>query len=158
MKMEIVRVGELNLDVYLNLAQSYEGEFSGVTGKQPDARGLFALDTSLGDCAMGFLLVVAGAPVGLAAVLVKPENRYEVSEFYIVPSFRMQAWGMRFAHNLWRMFPGLWEVKQIQGAEDASIFWRRAISEFTQGDFVEDAYQDPYWGLVTRQQFDGRAR
>ncbi|MBM9537815.1 GNAT family N-acetyltransferase [Desulfobulbus alkaliphilus] len=155
--MEIVRVGELYLDVYLNLAQSYEGEFSGITGKKPDTKGLFALDTPLGDCVVGFLLILAGTPAGLAAVVVKPGSRFEVAEFYIVPSFRKQAWGMRFAHNLWQMFPGQWEVKQIQGAEYASKFWCRAIREFTQGDFVEDKYQDPYWGLVTRQQFVGRA-
>ncbi len=153
MEMAIVPVGELNREVYLNLAQSYEGEFSGITGKKPDARGMFALDTPLGDCAMGFLLLVGETPAGLAAVGVKPGNRFEVAEFYIVPCFRNQAWGMRFAHTLWRMFPGQWEVKQIRGAEYASKFWRRAISEFAESDFMEDQYQDPYWGLVTRQQF-----
>lgn len=152
--MEIVRVGEHNLDVYLNLAQSYEGEFSGITGKKPDAKGVFALDTPpLGDCSVGFLLIMAGTPAGLAAVVVKPESRFEMGEFYIVPCFRRQAWGMRFVHSLWRMLPGQWEVKQIRGAEYASEFWRRVIGEFTQGVFVEDKYEDPYWGLVTRQQF-----
>ncbi|MBK1643005.1 hypothetical protein CKO12_14250, partial [Chromatium okenii] len=34
--MEIISVGEHNLNVYLNLAQSYEGEFSGITRKKPN--------------------------------------------------------------------------------------------------------------------------
>lgn len=151
--MEIVRVSEQNLEVYLNLTQNYEAEFSNITGKKPDVKGLFKLDTRLSDCTMGFLLIMAGTPAGLAAVLIKPEGRFEVGEFYIVPCFRRQALGMRFAHGLWRMLPGWWEVKQIRGAEYASKFWRRVIDEFTQGVFVEDNYEDPYWGLVTRQQF-----
>ncbi len=151
--MNIVRVDEKNMTVYLNLAQAYEGEFSGITGKKPDGSGLFALDTPLWDGVAGYLLMIDETPAGLAAVAVKPGNRFEVSEFYIVPSFRKQSWGMRFVQGLWRMLPGQWEVKQISGAEHASVFWRRVIGDFTQGVFVEDRYNDPYWGLVVRQQF-----
>jgi len=45
--MELVEVTEVNKSVYLNLAQSYEGEFSAITGKKPDENGLFELDTEI---------------------------------------------------------------------------------------------------------------
>jgi predicted acetyltransferase len=151
--MEIISVGEHNLNVYLNLAQSYEGEFSGITRKKPNECGLFPLDTQISDNTKGYLLIIDNTPAGLAAILAKSNNKYEVSEFYIIPYFRKQLFGKHFAHQLWRMFPGHWEVKQITGADDASVFWRKVISEFTLGTFLEDKYEDSYWGLVTRQQF-----
>lgn len=151
--MKIVTVGEANLVVYLNLAQSYEGEFSGITKKRPNARGLFELDTQLKEDTKGYLLYVDGIPAGLAAVAMRSPKKYEVCEFYVVPFFRNQYFGMRFAHGLWQMLPGSWEVKQISGAEYAIVFWRKAISKFAHRDFSEDRYEDPYWGWVTRQRF-----
>lgn len=41
--MDIRAVTPANRHVYLNLCQSYEGEFSAITGKVPDADGVFAL-------------------------------------------------------------------------------------------------------------------
>lgn len=51
------------------------------------------------------------------------------------------------------MLPGSWEVKQISGADYATVFWRKAINARAHRDFVDDRYEDPYWGLVTRQTF-----
>jgi predicted acetyltransferase len=151
--MEVIPVGAANRDVYDNLAQGYEAEFSAITGKKPDARGVFELDTKIGDDVQGFVLSVAGVPAGLIAVRSKNDGSYEVAEFYVVPSFRKQAWGREFAHAIWRKLPGSWEIKQIAGAEYAAEFWRKTIGAFPQTDFREDRFDDPYWGQVTRQRF-----
>lgn len=151
--MEIIEVMTENLDVYENLAQAYEAEFSAITGKKPDARGVFALDTRIGYDVRGFLLSVGGLPAGLIAVRTKGEGAYEVAEFYVVPSFRKQSRGRHFAHAVWRILPGKWEIKQIAGADYASEFWRKAIGAFPEAEFREDEYDDPYWGTVTRQRF-----
>jgi hypothetical protein len=60
---------------------------------------------------------------------------------------------MRFAHLIWTTYPGEWEIKQIAGAEYASHFWRKSITAFGQTVYEEDCFQDPYWGIVTRQCF-----
>ena len=151
--MEIIPVTTENLAVYDQLAQGYEAEFSAITGKKPDARGVFALDTRIGDDVRGFLLSVGGLPAGLIAVRTKGEGAYEVGEFYVVPSFRKQSRGRHFAHTVWRILPGRWEIKQIAGAEYASEFWRKTIGSFPAAEFREDKYNDPYWGMVTRQTF-----
>jgi predicted acetyltransferase len=151
--MEIIAVTPGNLAVYLNLAQGYEAEFSAITGKRPDAQGIFPLDTRIGNDVRGFVLSVGGVPAGLIAVRTKDDGSYEVAEFYVVPSFRKQAWGRKFAHAIWRILPGSWEIKQIAGAEYAAEFWRKAIGTFPQTEFQEDRYNDPYWGTVTRQRF-----
>lgn len=151
--MEIVEVTDGNRIVYRNLAQSYEGEFSALTRKVPGPDGLFPLDTELGGSVIGYLLYLDRVPAGIAAVDAKPDGPFEVREFFVVPSFRLKGWGMRFAHGIWTLNPGDWEAKQIEGAGYASRFWRKAIEAFGCGTFVEDRYQDPYWGPVTRQRF-----
>lgn len=151
--MKLISVSDENYAVYLNLVQGYECEFSAITKKQPNADGLFALDTEIQDKVKGFILTIEGVPAGIAAIAEEKPREYEVCEFYIVPCFRQHAWGMRFAHEIWRLFPGKWVIKQIRGAEYASNFWRKAIQTFQQTEFEEDQIDDAYWGLVTRQRF-----
>lgn len=151
--MKIVAVNEENMSVYLNLAQCYEAEFSALTGKRADAKGIFALDTRLCETTKGFLLIIDESPVALAAIAFKENSCYEVCEFYVVPSSRNSSTGMHFAHLLWKMFPGEWETKQIAGAQGATEFWRKSIRAFGQGRYEEQSYEDSYWGSVTRQRF-----
>jgi len=151
--MQIIPVNETNLAVYHNLVQCYEAEFSPLTGKKPDETGRFELDTELGENVQGYLLEIDRHPAGLAAIACKGEKRYEVCEFYVVPSFRQKAVGMHFAHKIWNEYPGSWEVKQIEGADNAIRFWRTTITRFNNTPFREERYDDPYWGKVTRQQF-----
>lgn len=152
--MDILEVNDSNLVIYLNLCQSYEGEFSAITLKKPDEHGRFALDTAIGGAVRGYLLYQEGLPVGFAAVKVQAaDESFEVCEFYVVPSCRKQQLGKRFAHALFRRHQGDWEIKQISGAADATAFWRRVIADFTGGVFREDVYQDGYWGQVVRQRF-----
>ena len=151
--MKIVAVEKENLSVYLNLAQCYEAEFSALTGKRPDAKGLFALDTQVCETTKGFLLVIEKSPAALAAIAFKENRCHEICEFYVVPSFRNASTGMHFAHLLWEMFPGEWEIKQIAGAKGATEFWRKSIRTFGQIAYEEDNYEDSYWGSVIRQRF-----
>ncbi|TYT74303.1 GNAT family N-acetyltransferase [Desulfobotulus mexicanus] len=153
--MDVVRVSDSNLNVYMNLCQSYEGEFSSITNKKPDKNGLFELDTRIEGNVVGYLLYDGEVPLGFAAVNVAAEgNAYEICEFYIVPVCRKQGMGREFVSRLFRMYRGRWEVKQISGAEHATAFWRKAIGGFTKGKFQEDFYNDAYWGRVIRQRFD----
>ncbi|MGF1725392.1 GNAT family N-acetyltransferase [Photobacterium nomapromontoriensis] len=156
--MNIVNVDESNLAVYLHLSQPYEAEFSVYTKKTPDEAGLFAMDTVIGGNVKGFLLYIDNAPAGLAAIAETASGHYEVCDFYVVPVFRQNRMGQQFAHQLFTMMPGEWESKQIEGAEHAIAFWRRAIGDYTNDHFVEDIYPDSYWGPVTRQCFSTQKR
>jgi predicted acetyltransferase len=152
--MDIVEVNSGNLHIYLNLCQSYEGEFSSITEKKPDENGLFELDTQIGENVLGYLLYEMKSPIGFAAVKVKSDGeKFEMCEFYIVPSCRRKTLGKRFGIEIFKMHKGRWEIKQISGAEYASEFWRKTVGTFTGNKFQEDVYQDEYWGRVVRQQF-----
>ena len=56
--MKIVDVTPLNIEIYYNLTQAYEAEFSPLTKKFPDQKGKFALDTEIGGNVKGFLLYI----------------------------------------------------------------------------------------------------
>jgi len=151
--MRVVTITQANIHIYLNLAQCYEAEFSAITLKKPNEMGVFELDTQIGEGVEGLLLLVDEIPAAIAAIAIKGDARYEVCEFYVIPSFRNNAIGRQFAHMIWRRYYGEWEIKQIEGAEYASEFWRKSISAFERTTYREDRYEDPYWGVVTRQQF-----
>lgn len=151
--MHIIPITETNLPIYHNLAQCYEAEFSPLTGKKPDASGRFALDTNIEDNILGYLLYIGDTPAGLAAIACKEENQFEMCEFYVLPLFRKNEAGMRFAHAIWERHRGTWEIKQIAGADYATAFWRKTITRYHDTRFVEVCYDDPYWGIVTRQTF-----
>lgn len=182
--MKITQVTAVTQSVYLNLMQGYEAEFSAITRKLPDENGLFALDTHLStallECTPGhfpdelsddgviaFLAWQDGVPIGFMTIALSPGQQFEVCEFYIVPGARHKKLGTALAAKVWGRFPGTWVVKQIEGAEYATRFWRRCIGEFLRrGDvdkigvsteeaygFEQDQFVDPYWGLVTRQTF-----
>jgi predicted acetyltransferase len=151
--MKITHVTETNAHIYHNLVQCYEAEFSPITGKKPNASGLFELDTHLGERTQGFLLNIDNTPAGIAAIRCKEGYAYEVCEFYVVPYFRKNGIGMEFAHTIWKNHPGDWEIKQIEGAGYATAFWRKTIERFNDTAYTEECYDDPYWGRVTRQKF-----
>ncbi|MBA4367647.1 MAG: hypothetical protein C0403_08410 [Desulfobacterium sp.] len=152
--MELKEVSADNIQIYLNLVQCYEGEFSSITKKKPNANGLFELDTIIEKYNKGFILYDNELPVGIAAIRIKNEKYHEMLEFYIVPFCRKQSMGQKFAHLIFKQYPGKWEIKQITGAEYASVFWRKVISNCTNNTFEEEQYEDEYWGKVTRQLFE----
>jgi predicted acetyltransferase len=149
--MDLRPVDTAHLPVYRHLAQAYEAEFSALTGKMPGEDGVFALDTEIDEKHLGWLLYEQGRPVGLAAIGSQGAG-WEVCEFYVLPVCRGRSLGSDFIHEIWRRFPGEWQIKQIAGAELASRFWRRCIAAYPL-DFKEDIYEDVYWGRVTRQRF-----
>lgn len=80
----------------------------------------------------GFVLVRRGSGVsGDAGV-------WDVAEFFVLRGLRRLGVGKRAAHEVWRRFPGTWEVRVIDRNRKAKEFWARAIKEFV-GHAVEPA-------------------
>ncbi len=72
----------------------------------------------------GFLLVKKGSEFsGNHSVL-------DMAEFFILRRYRRQGIGTEVAHQVWRQFPGPWEVRVMPANGPALEFWRRAIAEF----------------------------
>jgi predicted acetyltransferase len=73
----------------------------------------------------GFVLVKRGSELtGNQAV-------WDIAEFFVMRGYRRRGIGMQIAHEVWRRFPGAWEVRVMQSNIPAAHFWAHAISTFT---------------------------
>jgi predicted acetyltransferase len=72
----------------------------------------------------GFVLIKKGSEVS------GNENVWDLAEFFILRGFRRRGIGTLAAHQLWRQFPGSWEVRVMQLNVAAQRFWTRVISGF----------------------------
>jgi predicted acetyltransferase len=61
---------------------------------------------------------------------------WDMAEFFVVRGQRRRGIGTAVAHQVWRQFPGLWEVRVMEANTAAGRFWRHAIAQFT-GDSVD---------------------
>ncbi len=55
---------------------------------------------------------------------------WDMAEFFIVRRHRRHGIGTAVAHQVWRQFPGPWEVRVMDANRSARLFWQRAIALF----------------------------
>jgi predicted acetyltransferase len=77
-----------------------------------------------------------GHPAGLVLVKRGSEisggaNVWDMAEFFVVRGHRRRGMGTRIAHDVWRRFPGRWEVRVMKSNGPACQFWGRVIAGFT---------------------------
>jgi predicted acetyltransferase len=82
-----------------------------------------------------FLVTMDGKLAGLVFVkrgseISGSESIWDMAEFFVVRGYRRRGIGTEIAHQVWRRFPGLWEVRAMQSNPPACHFWERTISEF----------------------------
>jgi predicted acetyltransferase len=82
-----------------------------------------------------FLVWVDGKLAGL--ILVKKGSEisgdntvWDVAEFFVVRRYRRRGIGSEIAHQVWKRFPGRWEVRVME-SNPSHHFWEKAIAEFT---------------------------
>lgn len=73
----------------------------------------------------GFALVKRGSEVS------GNKSVWDMAEFFVIRGYRRRGLGTQVTHELWRQFPGLWEIRVMQSNVPACQFWTRAISTFT---------------------------
>ncbi len=150
-------VNDENRNCFVNLSQQYEAEFGHLTGKRPDADGLYQI--TLPDAAHEAYLAAdeAGQPVGFAVVDTGRE-RFDIAEFYVIPALRKGQIGRKMAEALFDRYPGAWQIRQIEGADGAYRFWQSVIAAYAAGDYTDDIEADDAWGQVRIQRFESRWR
>ncbi|HEX8293404.1 MAG TPA: GNAT family N-acetyltransferase [Pyrinomonadaceae bacterium] len=72
----------------------------------------------------GFVLVRRGSEISRDA------GAWDVAEFFVARGFRRLGVGTKAAHELWRKFPGRWEVRVMERNRKAKAFWERAVKDF----------------------------
>ena len=88
-----------------------------------------------------FLIKAGGHLAGFAFVRRGSEisgdaDVWDMTEFFILRGSRRLGVGMKAAHEIWKKFPGKWEVRVIDRNQKAKKFWGRAINEFL-GETIE---------------------
>lgn len=90
-----------------------------------------------------YLIKVAGKIAGFVLVRDMTERTvsnppHSIAEFFIVRKYRRQGVGKAVAKHLFDDFPpGNWVVGQSLNNIQAQEFWRRVVSEYTSGEYVE---------------------
>ena len=83
-----------------------------------------------------FRIRAEGELAGLALVKKGSEitdnpTIWDMAEFFILRGCRRTGIGTLAAQEVWRRFPGFWEVRVMQSNLSANSFWQKAISHFT---------------------------
>jgi predicted acetyltransferase len=73
----------------------------------------------------GLILVKRGSEVSGDATV------WDMVEFFILRGYRKRGIGTQAAHQVWKQFPGRWEVRVMESNLLAFRFWVNAISKFT---------------------------
>jgi predicted acetyltransferase len=81
---------------------------------------LVTLDSQLA----GLVLIKKGSEVS------GNEAAWDMVEFFVVRGYRRQGIGTQIAHEVWKRFPGQWEVRVMESNVSARRFWAHSISKF----------------------------
>jgi predicted acetyltransferase len=150
------RVDSKSRPAFLAFSQHYEAEFSRITGKLPDGTGHYEFTDEKPGKYEGWMLS-AGSQISGFAVIDISRERFDVAEFYIIPTHRRSALGREFASALFDHYKGPWQVRQIKGAEYARAFWVDVIRHYSRGQYSDEVTDDPEWGEVYIQIFESRS-
>jgi predicted acetyltransferase len=95
------------------------------------------------DRCTAFIILREREPVGFAVVQRslsgsgEPKRQFRLSEFFIRKPFRSKGVGRGAAMLLFARYAGEWTIAEQSRNPGAIRFWRRVVSEFTNGKFRE---------------------
>lgn len=72
-----------------------------------------------------------------------------IAEFFVMRKYRKQGIGREVAFRMFNLFPGVWEVAEIEENKPAQVFWQKIIHDYTQGDF-EEIHKEEWHGPIQR--------
>ncbi|HEY2470736.1 MAG TPA: GNAT family N-acetyltransferase [Terracidiphilus sp.] len=95
----------------------------------------------------GFVLVKRGSQMSESDAI------WDMAEFFVIRGYRRRGIGTMIAHEVWRRFPGLWEVRVMQSNHAARAFWELAIARFgvNPRHFVQGAESGELWDVFSFQ-------
>jgi predicted acetyltransferase len=130
--VEVTPAARGEVAILANLLELYVHDFSEYTDLEPGPDGRFGYpDLPLYWREPGrhpFLIRMDGKLAGFA--LVKRGAAWDMAEFFVLRGYRRRRIGTDAAHQVWRRFPGRWEVRVMEANRPAYRFWERAIALF----------------------------
>ena len=172
--VRVERATEVDLAIVRNLVPYYIYEMSGPMGWSAKLNGTYGGCDDLAEYwqtwnpltdpsdrwsnrawkGYPYLIRVREKLGGFALIRYRPEvETYDVGEFFIVKKHQGQGIGRQVAVHLFDSFEGKWEVWQMMGNTPAQKFWKRVVSDYTNGSFErgeEEHWEAPEVGVVLR--------
>ncbi len=140
LKIEVIPAALEQKPTVGNLLELYMHDFSGFVDLEIEADGRFGyknLDLYWTDPhRLPFLIYVNRKLAGFALVAGFHKDTagawvWDMAEFFILRGYRRRGIGAEAAEQVWRRFPGCWEVRVRALNEPAYRFWRRALASFS---------------------------
>ena len=145
MEISIEKAALSEKSVLRNLMELCQHDYSEFNRQDLDQHGLYGytyLDNYWTERGRyPYLIKVSGKLAGFALVRVLSGEGeplvYSMAEFFILRKYRRKGIGEQVATQVFDMFPGEWRVSQQAANFPAQAFWRKVISRYTRGNFVE---------------------
>ena len=147
MNVEVVQISEEQQAAFLQLWELYVYDFSEMDGADVGEDGRFGSARDLGEywrdpLRHPFFVRVDGILAGFVLVhrlggLTDAPDVTRMSEFFVMRKYRRRGVGEVVARRIFDLFPGRWEVWEIEQNVGAQAFWRRVIGRYTGGRFEE---------------------
>lgn len=148
-------INESNSHIFDELIQDYEDEFSSTSGKKKNQDEKYSVDVDWRIPNVGYYWKEGSKIVGFS-IVESIDGYSEIVDFYVIPAFRKKMVGKNMAFAVFNKHLGPWRVRQIPGSDEATKFWRRVISDYTNENFIELQIANPPWGLSVCQQFNNQ--
>ncbi len=145
MKFDVIQVNQKHREVLDNLMQFYIYDFSEFLKFDVEEDGKYSpypLEDYFKEENHQFAYVIKQEEkyIGFALVhLIEflELQHYSIAEFFILKKYRREGIGKAVAADIFNRHKGPWEVHQIESNQAAQVFWKKAINEYTKGQFEE---------------------
>lgn len=152
MNFKIIKINDYNNIPFKNLQQLYEFEFSLITGYLTNEEGLYEQKTLVSHWSKKhdiYLLYNDKRPIGFSVVNLESLISYtndtrDIAEFFILPDMRKNGIGSWFAIQIFKTYPGKWEIRQLPELK-VKNFWLKIIQEFTNNNYLSLDMNNKIW-------------
>ncbi len=145
MSISLHKVLEIEKEILRNMMMIYRQELLGQ--ENPEEYKYFELYFSNKDYRPYFIKHKKNI-IGFALVnrySVTEKGLFSIAEFYIEKKYRNRGLGRVAAYQVFDLFHGKWEIRELQSNKKAQIFWRNVIQEYTHGNFSEIHLDNKSW-------------
>lgn len=144
------RIADSNVLPFKSLFQLYEFEFVPHTKKEVTPDGLYEQDIWSSQGFDIYILYCGETPIGLAVVnlasmVTGDVSVKDIAEFFVMPSHRRQGCGRWFAHAIFDLYPGQWEIREVPNHPAIRNFWCETIRAYVGDKFTDIDMDSEGW-------------
>lgn len=145
MNLSLIPIPPENKEVLADLLIEYQKE---LLGKDAPRKYKY-LDTYWGsEDRLPFFIVLDGKRIGFVLVnkhTLIMKNARSIAEFYVIKEFRKRGVGKETAIKIFDMYPGNWELREMEHNLYAQNYWRKIVNDYTNGNYSEEVLNNELW-------------